>query len=254
MLQVTVLGCGSSTGVPQVSCNCSVCSSADEKNKRLRSSILLNVNGKIIIIDTSPDFRQQALRYGIPKPDAVLYTHDHADHIGGADDIKTMVNDDETIPVFATELVAHTLKLKFRYLFEHVTRFYNKKMSINIFNHESFSAAGVSVTPILQTHGESVSHGFRIGNFMYSTDVNELSDDAFSSIEGVHTWIIGCIRYCKSPTHCNVEKALRWIDRVQPRHAIITHMGHEVEYNELASLLPKNVEPAYDGMILNLAN
>jgi phosphoribosyl 1,2-cyclic phosphate phosphodiesterase len=257
-LTVTMLGCGSSGGVPFIGCGCEVCTSKNLKNNRTRVSLWLQTQGKSLIIDTSPDFRQQALREGIKSVDAVLYTHDHADHTHGIDDIRSFNwLAGGSIPAFADAVAAESLRRRFSYIFKGKPDiWYRGAMDMHEIALEGdsgqFEAAGVPIKAIRQQHGKGESLGFRLGDFAYSTDTNAMSDAAFDALRGVKVWIVDCLRISVAPTHAHLEMTLEWIARVQPELAILTHMSHEIEYEALSRTLPSGVVVGYDGLRVTL--
>ena len=254
-MRVTLLGCGSSAGTPEVGCGCEVCRDNEPKNHRLRASILVEDKGQYLLVDTSPDLRQQALRAGIPRVDAVLYTHDHADHTGGLDDLRAFnVRVDAGIPVYGNRETIEQLKSRYSYAFlEKPPVWYRPCLIPHIFPEgEAINAevGGVMFTAFEQQHGRIKSYGYRFGAFAYSTDVDVLPETAFAALEGVDTWVVDCLRYNTSYTHAHLERTLGWIERVKPRMAILTHMAHDFEYHRLLRELPAGVVPGYDGMVL----
>lgn len=258
-MKVTILGCGHSLGVPVIGCGCAVCTSDNPKNKRLRVSVLVQVDGKNIVIDTSPDFRQQILSTNINRLDAVLYTHDHADHTHGIDDLRSFnILQNDVIPVYSNAEIIESLKKRFSYVFlpkptENAT--FRPSLSANILPDMPIYEFMLGETKIIafeQQHGKSITLGYRIGDFAYSTDVNALSDSAFEALSGVKCWIVDCLRYTPSYSHSHLSQTLEWISRVNPNQAILTHMAHEFDYDKLLSELPAGVLPAYDGMVIEI--
>lgn len=256
-MRVTVLGCGASTGVPLVGCGCPVCVSDNPKNKRLRVSVYVETEDVALLIDTSPDLRQQALSNGLKRVDAVLYTHDHSDHTHGVDDLRRFnAMQEGYIPVYGDKRTMESIQQRFAYAFRgYDTRYgwYKAALKPHIIRpYDVFSISGVEILPFNQVHGDIISLGYRIGDFAYSTDVNRLDDAAFEALKGVKLWVVDCQSYSKPYTHSYLEQTLEWIERVKPERAILTHIGHELEYEKLLAELPANVQPAYDGMRLEL--
>jgi phosphoribosyl 1,2-cyclic phosphate phosphodiesterase len=260
-ITATLLGCGASSGVPLLGCNCATCTSTNPKNIRSRVSLLLDIEqqGKTtrLLIDTSPDLRQQSLRHNILTVDGILFTHDHADHTHGIDDVRPFnYHRSGIVPAWADKTTIATLRERFGYVFRPPKPefgWYAPALDM----HEipdplaPFNAAGVSVTPFWQGHGRVNSLGFRIGSLAYSTDVKTLNERAFAALEGIDTWIVDCLKQGESWSHSHLEQTLRWIERVKPRRAILTHMSHELEYDTLKSMLPAHVEPGYDGLVIH---
>lgn len=251
-MKCTILGCGGSLGVPQLLCECYVCKSADQKNKRLRSSVYIESASTKILIDTSPDFKEQAIRYKISQVDALLYTHAHSDHISGIDDIKPFAHKaGNKLPTYLNAATYDGICGTYGYLFSSESTVYRPLLEPHILDdYSKFSVGDIEVISFLQKHGEINSLGFRFGSLAYSTDFNELSAKSLKILEGVDTWIIDCLRYAWAPTHVIYEESLAYIEQVKPRRAILTHMAHDIEYNELKRLLPHHAEPAYDGMMI----
>jgi len=257
-MRVTMLGCGSSMGVPEIGCGCAVCTSADRRNNRTRVSVLVETNGKNLLIDTSPDLRQQALRHNLRQVDAVLYTHDHADHTNGLDDLRSFNNlSGNSMPIYGDAKTIDMLQRRFPYAFMPKPEKIWFRPSI-IANTLPEIDAGelkiddVSICYFKQIHGKIKTLGYRIGNFAYSTDTDGLPESTFKALEGVEVWVVDCLRYTESYTHSNLARTLSWIERVKPRLAILTHMAHEFDYVTLSKELPAGVEPGYDGMVIQL--
>lgn len=257
-MKITMLGSGSSSGVPQIGCACETCRSDNPRNKRTRVSVLVETGGKKLLIDTSPDLRQQALANGITAIDAILYTHDHADHIHGIDDVRAFnIAKGDTLKAYADAATTSTLSIRFPYIFKPKPEkiWYRPSLElIEIPTHplREFKVEGVTVRPVLQGHAATTSLGFRIGNFAYSTDVNEFSEESFSRLEGLDVWIVDCLRYTPSYTHSRLELTLEWIKRLKPKLAVLTHMAHEMEYERLLRELPEGIIPGYDGLVLEI--
>jgi phosphoribosyl 1,2-cyclic phosphate phosphodiesterase len=254
-MRVTVLGCGPSTGVPVIGGNWGRCDPNDRRNRRRRVSVLVEIGGTAILIDTSPDLREQLLDAGVDRIDAVVLTHAHADHLHGIDDLRS-VNRlmGSAIPLYADAKTLTEIGSRFGYVLKPVEepgRFYKPTLT----PHEivgPFEVRGISVVPFAQDHGFSVTLGLRIGGFAYSTDVTELDDNAFAALEGVELWIVDCLRREPHPTHSHLAKTLSWILRVRPGRAVLTHMDQSLDYCELSSELPSGVEPGCDGLVIEL--
>lgn len=260
-MRVTVLGCGSSGGVPLVGCPCTVCQSSNPKNIRTRVSILVEVEGKKLLIDTSPDLRVQCLRHDLRTVDAILYTHAHADHCHGIDDVRSLnYHRNDTIPMYGDPATLAEIKQRFPYVFKPHAPGYGWYKP-GLIPHEIcadgaievFSVDGIEILAFPQWHGDSLTLGFRIGDFAYSTDVNRLPEMSLEVLKGLNVWLVDCLRYEPSPTHAHLEMTLGWIQHVRPERAILTHLAHEMDYDTLAAQLPKGVEPAYDGMDIRIS-
>jgi phosphoribosyl 1,2-cyclic phosphate phosphodiesterase len=256
-MRVTLLGCGPSWGIPRIGGGWGACDPANPRNRRRRASALVETGSATLLIDTSPDLREQLLDADVRRIDAVLFTHAHADHLHGIDDLR-MVNwlMQEPIPVFAWAETMAEIEARFGYVFGPVkpgrlSAFYKPVLEPHIFDGR-FTAAGVEVLPFIQDHGFSRTLGFRIGGFAYSTDVVELDEAAFAALAGIEVWIVDCIRRNPHVTHSHVEKTLGWIERVRPRRAVLTHMDESLDYETLRRELPEGVEPGYDGLVIEV--
>lgn len=254
-MKITVLGCGVSTGVPSIGVGWGDCDPADPRNRRRRASLFIESRGKSLLIDTSPDLREQFLDAGIAWVDAVVLTHAHADHLHGIDDLRA-VNRlmKRPIPLYADTATLDEVKVRFGYVLASPGAqepFYKPTLVPHRIAGR-FEAAGIPVVPFAQDHGFSTTQGLRIGEFAYSTDVTELDDNAFQTLAGIEVWIVDCLRREPHPTHSHLEKTLGWIARVKPRRAILTHMDHTLDYAKLAAELPEGVEPGQDGLVVEL--
>lgn len=261
MPKITVLGCGSSSGVPMIGCTCAVCTSDNPKNKRTRVSVHLSFDdGTSILIDTSPDMRAQCLKHGLSKVDGIIYTHAHADHLYGIDDTRSFnFTANAPVNIYGEEATLRHIADKFEYVFlppkpanfPGDVGWYRPCLTPNtIKTDEVFKIKNVDILPFEQQHGGGKSLGLRFGNFAYSTDVNGLSDDAIAALEGVDTWLVDCLRYELAPTHAHLDMTLGWIKRIKPKRAFLTHMSHGFDYDTLMRELPVGVFPAYDGLEL----
>lgn len=254
-MKVTVLGCGTSSGVPMLGCDCPVCRSPDPRNRRLRCSILLQAHGQTILFDTGPDLREQMLRADVRRIDAIVYTHAHADHVHGIDDVRAYNNVQEmVIPAWAEAKVFAKIRERFDYAFHderHATGFWRPALAANTFSGE-FRIGEVVLRPFRQRHGRGESWGFRVGDFAYSTDTDGLDEAAFAVLAGVRVWIVDALREDPHPSHAHLAMTLGWIGRVRPERAFLTHMNHEVDYATWAERLPPGVLPAQDGLVVEL--
>jgi phosphoribosyl 1,2-cyclic phosphate phosphodiesterase len=256
-MRVTVLGCGPSTGVPVIGGDWGRCDPDDPRNRRRRVSVLVEIRDIVILIDTSPDLREQLLAANVTRIDAVVLTHAHADHLHGIDDLRS-VNRlmRSAIPLYADAPTLAEIESRFGYVFKPVEepgRFYKP----TLVPHEivgPFEIRDMSVLPFKQDHGFSTTLGLRIGGFAYSTDVTKLDDNAFAALLGLDLWIVDCLRREPHPTHSHLAKTLSWISRVRPGRAVLTHMDQSLDYCELRAELPRGVEPGYDGLVINLGD
>ncbi len=254
-VKCTILGCGGSMGVPQIGCSCVVCKSDNPKNQRLRASILLQSATTTVLIDASPDLRTFALKYDIKKVDGLIITHAHSDHFSGIDDMKPIVHLNGSTPVstYMLDQTYQQIGSSYNYIFEDtgsdVYRPILERKRVQEFDVLEIGDIKIQLFP--QKHGsQMMSLGLRVNNFAYSTDVNGLSDASFKILEGVETWVVDCLRYHFAPTHTNYQQTMEWIERVKPKQAILTHMAHEIDFDEMTRIAPKNVTPAYDGMVI----
>ena len=256
-MKVTILGCGSAPGVPSLSSGWGKCDPNNPKNRRRRSSILVEDNGVQILVDTSPDLREQLINADVKRLDAVLFTHAHADHIHGVDELREVnrLMKGAAIPAYAGAETLGVLETRFGYVFEGIPPgqvIFRPWLVPNAIAEDTpFTAAGMTIRPFVQDHGFSTTTGFRFGDIVYSTDVLELSDAARDVIRGAKVWIVGALSEVPLPTHAHLDKALGWIKELKPHRAVITHMGNSLDYERLLThLLPVGVTPAYDGMVI----
>lgn len=254
-MRVTILGCGSSAGVPVIGVGWGRCNPENPKNIRLRASIAVQEGETTLIVDTTPDFRTQCLTANIQHIDGVLYTHAHADHTHGIDDLRPVAYHQEApIPIYADQATLDFLYERFGYAFpqkEEVLDIYRAFLHPHLIQGP-FQVGRIPVDSFLQDHGHSLSLGYRFGKIAYSTDVVELDEAAFKTLEGVEVWVVDCIDDSVRPTHAHLEKTLKWIERVRPKRAYLTHMALTLDYDALCAQLPPGVEPAYDGLVIEV--
>lgn len=259
---VTVLGCGTSTGVPVIGCPCAICRSPDPRNKRLRPSILVEIpqpgepRPYRILVDTTPDMRTQMLRAGIEAIDAVLITHPHADHIFGMDDLRQFnFSMGREIPVYGTVETLNHLRTVFAYCFQETQAGGGKPQLVlhEIAPYIPFDLLGITITPLTILHGTLPVIAFRFGDrFAYVTDISELPDTARPYLRGLDTLILGTVRYEPHPTHFGLDQALTEIADVSPRQAFLTHLGHHFDYPVLVGETPAHVAPSHDGLTFSV--
>ncbi len=254
-MQLTMLGVGSSAGTPVVGCNCATCTSDNPRNKRTRCSSLISLDtGENILIDTGPDLRIQALRENIKRVDAVLYTHTHADHLHGIDDLRAFcVIQRQQIPLYASEDAVAHISQKFGYTLRDPSDFWEMPVLRTETIAAPFELFGISVTPIPIMHGRSQIYGYRIGNLAYMTDVSEIPESSFSLLQDLEILLLDCLRDKPHPTHINIEQSLSYIGRIKAKQSYMIHMTHELEYASLAKKLPKNVFVGFDGLKLKFS-
>lgn len=254
-MRVTVLGCGTSGGVPMIGCRCRVCRSPDPKNKRRRCSILVEWQGQAILVDAGPDLRMQLLDADVAVLDAVLFTHAHADHIHGIDELRSVNNViKRPLPAYAAPAVFEHIRARFGYAFQDSLGsegFWRPQLVPHPIDGP-FRIGPCEIVPLRQMHGASESWGFRFGRFAYSPDCSELPEETFAALEGIEFWIVDALRDRPHPTHAHLARTLEWIARVRPRRAWLTHTNHEVDWADWASRLPEGVVPAYDGLVIEL--
>ena len=254
---VTMLGCGPSWGVPRIGGEWGACDPANPRNRRRRVSILVEEAGARLLVDTPPDLREQLLDAAVRGLDAVLYTHAHADHLHGIDDLRS-VNwlTRKILPIHADARTLDEIRMRFGYVLAPLQGgprrgFYKPELEpIEIAG--PFEAAGIAVTPFVQDHGFSPTLGFRFGRFAYSTDVIRLDDSAFATLAGIEVWIVDCMRREPHVTHSHLAQTLDWIARLKPRRAILTHMDESLDFATLSRELPPGVEPGYDGLRIEI--
>lgn len=248
-MKVTILGCGTSGGVPRVGPNWGQCDPGEPKNWRRRGSILVEDAGTRLLVDTSPDLRMQLLEASIGDIDAVVWSHEHADQTHGIDELRVIAVDRRKhIPAWADARTLENLRRRFGYCFERPAGSPYPPIFEAHEIHGPFHVGTITVKPFEQDHGNTTSLGFRFGDIAYSNDVVALSEDAFKALAGVRIWIVDGMRHEPHPTHAHIDLALEWIERVKPARAILTNLHHTLDYNRLKALLPAGVEPAFDGL------
>ncbi|HXQ65597.1 MAG TPA: MBL fold metallo-hydrolase [Alphaproteobacteria bacterium] len=256
-MKVTILGCGGSNGVPLIGGNWGLCNPQNPRNRRLRASILVEEGGTRLLVDSSPDLREQLLATGNGWLDAVLYTHGHADHLHGIDDLRAVnAIRRSPLPAYADEETIAEIHRRFGYVLEPIEPsasgyFYKPCLAISPIKGK-FQVKAVAIEPFPQDHGFSTTLGLRFGKIAYSTDVVALDERAFEVLRGVELWIVDCLRFAPHPTHSWLDRTLAWIARVKPARAILTHMNHSLDYDAVSACCPPGVEPAYDGLAIEV--
>jgi phosphoribosyl 1,2-cyclic phosphate phosphodiesterase len=247
---ILVLGSGTSVGVPMIGCHCKVCTSDDPRDRRLRPSVLLRLGENRVLIDTSPDFRHQALRFGIDHIDAILYTHAHADHILGLDDVRPFnFMQKKEIPIFASEQSWEVIERTFRYVFDAApTESSRPRLTPHLFDKDSFCAAGMSFQPIRVAHGRGTVYGFRFGDCAYLTDHSEIPAESLEKLTGLDVLFLDALRHNPHPTHSTVEESLKTVASLKPQRAFFTHISHDLLHATVEARLPSHVHIAYDGL------
>lgn len=251
-MKITILGCGTSTGVPMVGCDCPVCSSDDPRDTRTRASLLVCYNDHTVLIDTSTDLREQALRMHIRRIDAVLFSHAHADHVNGIDDLRGFhFLHKDIIPCFASRDTLETLQSGFSYIFnEHHGSGYSPLLAAHEIS-APLELFGQTVIPIPLLHGRTLSLGYRIGNFAYLTDCSAIPEPSLELLQGLELLIIDGLRWTEHPFHFNISGAIAAARRLKAPRTILTHLTHQIAYSE-ENKLPPGFELAYDGMEFDL--
>ena len=256
-MRVTILGCGPSGGVPLIGNDWGDCDPWNPRNRRRRASILIQQGEARILVDASPDMRAQLLDAGVARLDAILFTHAHADHCHGIDEVRALNRAmGQSLPIYASPRTMAELQQRFSYIFRPSdpatgASFYKPSLLPRLIE-APFEVAGVRVIPFEQNHGFSTSLGFRFGAFAYSTDLVALDEAGFAVLEGTETWIVDCYRRTPHPTHTHLAQTLEWIARLKPKRAILTHMDVQLDYDTLRGELPPGVEPGYDGMTIEV--
>ena len=247
-MRITVLGSGTSSGVPTIGCPCEVCHSTDPRDKRLRPSVLLQFGGKNVLIDTTPDFRAQVLRAGIQRLDAVLYTHAHADHILGLDDVRPFnYFKKSAIPLYATEETFAIIRRVFTYAFEEGESS-RPRLDLNAIDGSPFALFDQIFTPIRLEHGKGTVYGFRFGGAAYLTDHSVIPDESKEQLQDLDVLFLDALRRRPHPTHTTLEQAVTLVNELRPKRAFFTHMCHDLGHASTEAELPPHIRLAYDGL------
>lgn len=258
-LTVTILGCGSSGGVPRIGGDWGLCDPGNPKNRRRRCSILVQRktgNGNTnLLVDTSPDIRNQLLDTDVSWLDGVLYTHEHADHIHGIDDLRVVcINGRARVSIYADEPTLATLTSRFAYCFEapagspYPPILEHHRVDAGDMVHVTGEGGSIEAMPFQQIHGSIISLGYRFGNLAYSSDLSDIPETTLPHLKNLDIWIVDALKRTPHPTHFSLDDALGWIERIAPKRAVLTNMHTDMDYDTLCAELPDNVVPAYDGM------
>jgi phosphoribosyl 1,2-cyclic phosphate phosphodiesterase len=255
-IRITVLGSGTSSGVPTIGCNCATCASTDPRDNRLRPSVLVQYGGYNVLIDTTPDFRAQALRAGLRRIDAILFTHGHADHILGLDDVRPLnYHQKMAIPVYGTAATLDTVRRIFRYAFDpEPSQSSSPRVDLHTITDEPFELLGMNVIPIRLLHGDGITLGFRFGNAAYLTDHSTIPEESKQQLRDLDVLFLDALRHRPHPTHSTVEQSLRSVEELQPRRAFFTHICHDLPHAATEATFPPHVRLAYDGLELVVTN
>lgn len=255
-MQITFLGVGSSAGTPLIGCSCATCLSDNPKNKRTRCSSLITLdNGKNILIDTGPDLRQQALREGLQRVDAVLYTHTHADHIHGIDDLRAFCQKQRAqIPLYGSGQTVSHISEKFGYTLREPSNFWDLPVLKAHAIQGNFELFGMQITAIPVKHGNSDIFGYRIGKFAYLTDVSHIPESSMPLLEDLDVLLLDCLRNEAHYSHINFEQSLAYASQIAARITYLIHMTHELEYSDLSAKLPSNIKVGFDGLKIYISS
>jgi len=249
-VKITFLGTGTSQGVPVIACDCETCLSEDNRDKRLRTSLLLETDNTILLFDAGPDFRQQMLRENVKRLDAIILTHEHKDHISGMDDVRAFnYKSQDAIDIFAEERVQKAVRKEYSYVFAEYQYPGIPKMRINPINEYGFKISGVQIIPVRVFHYRLPIYGFRIRNFAYITDANYVPEESKEKLFGVKYLVINALRKEKHISHFSLREAIDFIREISPKKAYITHISHQMgQYKQIARELPQGIVLAYDGL------
>jgi len=252
-MRVTFLGTGTSGGVPAINCSCDVCTSENPKNKRLRCSVMIETGGLHLLIDTTPDLRQQLLTRPFPKIDAVLLTHSHADHIFGMDELRRFnYSQKGPIPVYGNAATIERVKLIYDYAFiKNIWKNGVPSLTANEISAE-FEISGVQIMPIELDHGSSRILGYRIGDFAYCTDVNHIPEESYDLLQNLKVLVLDSLREKPHATHFSLQEAIAEAEKIRADQTYFTHVSHILDHDRHGDLLPENCEFAFDGMVLDV--
>lgn len=250
--KLTFLGTGTSQGVPMIGCQCEVCKSEDPRDKRLRSSVLVDYCGKRFLVDAGPDFRQQMLRAEVSHVDAIILTHNHKDHTGGLDDIRAFnYHEKKATQIYCEKYVEDSLRQEYSYAFAEVKYPGAPEWNVHIIDEKPFSINGVEIIPIRGKHFKLPVLGYRFGNIAYCTDMNHISEEEYSKLQGLDHFIINCVRRGRHISHYSLEQAIEVAGKVGAEHSWLTHLSHQLPcYEELIKELPEGILPAFDGLAI----
>lgn len=249
-LTIEVLGSGTSVGIPTIGCTCKVCTSDDPRDNRLRPSILVSFADRNVLIDTTPDFRQQALRSRVRHIDAILYTHGHADHVLGLDDVRPFnFMQSGNIPIYASEATMSVIQRCFDYIFFNgPTESSRPRIEAHTFDSSPVNLFGLDFKPVRLNHGKGTTHGFRFGDVAYLTDHSDIPEESLGLLEGLDVLFLDALRLKPHPTHTTLDRAVQWAEQLRPRRTFLTHMCHDLGHARTEAKLPPDVRLSYDGL------
>lgn len=249
-VKITVLGSGTSVGVPTIGCRCEVCTSSDPRDNRLRPSVLVSYDGRNVLIDTTPDFRLQALRAGIDRLDAILYTHEHADHIMGLDDVRPFnFRQKGRIPIYASPTTLEAIHRCFRYIFDGEQKESSvPQLATHRLGDDPIDLFGLEFQPVKLLHGSATIYGFRFGCAAYLTDHSGIPEESLEQLRGLDVLFLDALRHRPHPTHSTVERSIATVDELAPRRAFFTHICHDLPHARTEERLPPHIRLAYDGL------
>ena len=248
-----MLGSGTSSGVPVIGCDCAVCTSTAPENKRSRAGLKIEFDDRVVLVDTPTDLRQQALRFGIPRVDAILFTHAHADHIFGLDDVRIFnFRQRQSIPCYGSKTTLSALRQTFAYVFEPGQEGGGKPRLELVESRGDIALHGRTFEPVPVLHGSLPVDGYRVGDFAYVTDCSQIPEASFDLLRGLDVLILGALRYTEHPTHFSISQALEAAERIGANQTYFTHLAHEVDHHDPQIALPSNVNFGHDGLVVEL--
>jgi len=254
-MKITFLGTGTSQGIPVIACDCEVCQSNNDKDKRLRVSVLIETEKNTLVVDSGPDFRTQMLRANVQDIDAILYTHEHKDHVAGMDDVRPFCfKHNKEIEIYAHERVMNQLKKEFHYVFDERFNYPGiPRINPNVISNTSFEINGETITPINGLHFKLQVFGFRIGDFTYITDMNAISEKEIEKIKGTKVLVLNALQKNPHISHFTLDEAIEMANKINPEKTYFTHMSHTLGlHDEISSELPENMFLGYDGLEIKL--
>ena len=252
---ITVLGSGTSMGVPTLGCHCKVCTSSDPRDNRTRPSIMVQYEGRTILIDTTPDFRQQALRERVARIDAIVYTHGHADHIMGLDDVRPLnLRQRAPIPLYGSAETLAIIRRTFAYVFDNESpESAIPNLTLHPQQHsEPFEVAGLQFEPVLLYHGRGQVYGYVFGNAAYLTDHSDIPEETLARLRHLDVLFLDALRHKPHPTHTTLSRAVQYVEQLSPRRAFFTHLSHDLPHERTEATLPDHIRLAYDGLRLTV--